>query len=142
MTPRSCGYGDVTATCICRSEMPSRIYAKYQYRQESECGSTVVIYIPTEKYRYMVITESDIILQEYYITRKYKRTIYKEIYITKAERCSQQQERPREPIRRGTGRKSGDDPSFCCIPIVTEGSIAYSDQLQQGHQGPVSRIWT
>ena len=80
MTPRSGRYGDVTATCICRSEIPSRIYAKHQYRQESEYGSTVVIYIPTEKYKYMVITESDIILQEYYITRKYKSTIHEEIY--------------------------------------------------------------
>jgi len=48
--------------------------------QESECGSTVVIYIPTEKYKYMVITKSDTILQEYYITRKYKSTSYDEIY--------------------------------------------------------------
>jgi len=32
----------------------------------------VVIYIPTEKYKYMVITESDTILQEYYITRNTK----------------------------------------------------------------------
>ena len=52
--------------------------------QESECGSTVVIYIPTEKYKCMVITESDTILQEYYITRKYKSTFYKEIYIKKS----------------------------------------------------------
>ena len=88
VAPRSCGYGDVTATYICRSEIPSRIYAKHQYRQKSEYGSTVVIYILTEKYKYMVITESGTILQEYYITRKYKSTIYKEIYITKAERCS------------------------------------------------------
>ena len=36
----------------------------------------------------MVITESDTILKEYYITRKYKSTIHEEIYITKAERCS------------------------------------------------------
>ena len=43
----------------------------------------MVIYISTEKYKYMVITESDIILQKYYITRKYKSMIYKEIYITK-----------------------------------------------------------
>jgi len=28
----------------------------------------------------MVITESDTILQEYYITRKYKSTSYEEIY--------------------------------------------------------------
>ena len=49
----------------------------------------MVIYIPTEKYTYMVITESDTILHKYYATRKYKRnTIYEEIYITKAERCS------------------------------------------------------
>ena len=46
VTPRSHGYGDVTATYIRRSEIPSRIYAKHQYRQEAEYGSTVVIYIP------------------------------------------------------------------------------------------------
>ena len=39
VTPRSRGYGDVTATYIRRSEIPSRIYAKHQYRQESEYGS-------------------------------------------------------------------------------------------------------
>ena len=74
MAPRSRGYRDATAMFIRRSEIPSRIYAKHQYRQESECGSTMVIYIPIEKYKYMVITESDIILQEYCITRKYKST--------------------------------------------------------------------
>jgi len=31
--------------------------------QESEYGSTMVIYIPTEKYKYMVITESDTIFR-------------------------------------------------------------------------------
>ena len=36
VAPRSCGYGDVTVTYIRRSEIPSRIYAKYQYKQESE----------------------------------------------------------------------------------------------------------
>ena len=40
VTPRSGGYRDVTATYIRRSEIPSRIYAKHQYRQESEDGST------------------------------------------------------------------------------------------------------
>jgi len=55
----------------------------------------VVIYIPTEKYKYMVITESDIILQEYYIIRKYKSTLYEEIHITKAERCSRAREASR-----------------------------------------------
>ena len=88
VTPRSHEYGDVTATYIHRSKIPLRIYAKLQYRKESEYESTVVIYIPTEKYNSMVTTESDTILQEYYITRKYKSTFYEEIYITKAERCS------------------------------------------------------
>ena len=32
VTLRSRGYRDVTATYICRSEIPSRIYAKHQYR--------------------------------------------------------------------------------------------------------------
>jgi len=65
VTPRSCGYKNVTATYISRAEMSSHIYAKHQYRQESECGSTVVIYILTEKYKYIVIIESDTILQKY-----------------------------------------------------------------------------
>ena len=77
---RSRGYRDVTATYIHRSKIPSYIYAKHQNRQESKCGSIVVIYIPTEKYKYMVITASDTILQEYYITRKYKSTSYDMIY--------------------------------------------------------------
>jgi len=40
VTPRSHGYGDVTASYIRRSEIPSRIYAKHQYKKESEYGST------------------------------------------------------------------------------------------------------
>jgi len=71
----------------CKSEILSHIYAKYQYKQESECD-TVVIYIPTEKYKYIIIRESDTILQEYNISRGYKSTIYNKIYITKAEKCS------------------------------------------------------
>jgi len=88
VTPRSRGYGDVTATYIRRAEISSHIYAKHQYMQESECGSTIVIYISIEKYKYIVITESDTILQEYYIIRKYKSALYEEIYMTKSERCS------------------------------------------------------
>ena len=36
VAPRSYGYGDVTATYIRKSEIPSHIYAKHQYNQESE----------------------------------------------------------------------------------------------------------
>jgi len=35
-TPWFRGYGDITVTYICRSKIPSHIYVKYQYRQESE----------------------------------------------------------------------------------------------------------
>ena len=45
VTPRSHGYRDVTMTYIRRSKIPSHIYAKYQYMQESEYGSTVIIYM-------------------------------------------------------------------------------------------------
>jgi len=62
MTPRSRGYGNVTATYIHRSKISLRIYAKHLYSQESKYGSTVIIYIPTEKYKYMIITKSDTIL--------------------------------------------------------------------------------
>ena len=40
VTPRSREYGDVTVTYIRRSEIPSRVYAKRQYRKELEYGST------------------------------------------------------------------------------------------------------
>jgi len=101
----------------------------------------VIIYILTEKYKYMVITESDTILQKYYITRKYKSTIHEEIYIIKAERCS----RAAGGTSRANQEKSWDEelrqrPSFCCTPITTGGSAAHSDQLQQDHRGPDSRI--
>jgi len=36
VTPRSGGYGDVTATYIHRSKISSHIYATHQYRQELE----------------------------------------------------------------------------------------------------------
>ena len=53
--PRSRRYGDVTAMYIRRAEIPSHIYTKYQYIQESECESTVIICITIEKYMYKVI---------------------------------------------------------------------------------------
>jgi len=65
---------------IRRSEISSRIYAKHQYRKESEYGSTMVIYIRTEKYKYMVITESDTILKEYYITKNTKVYLQRDIH--------------------------------------------------------------
>jgi len=80
VTSRSGGYGDVTATYIRRSKIPSCIYAKHQHRQESECESTVVIYILTE------ITQVHGYHREWYNIigilhhQKYKSTSYEEIY--------------------------------------------------------------
>ena len=62
VTPRSRGYGNVTATYIHMVEIPSHMYAKHQYIQELEYGSTLVIYIPKERYKYTIITERDPIL--------------------------------------------------------------------------------
>ena len=52
--PRSRGFGDITVTYIRRSEIPLHIYAKYQYRQESECESTRVIYISNHRVWYNI----------------------------------------------------------------------------------------
>ena len=45
------------------------MYTKHQYMQESVCESTVIIYIPTKKYKYTVIVKHDPILHEDYITK-------------------------------------------------------------------------
>jgi len=37
--------------------------------QESECGSTMVIYIPIDQYKHTVITWCNIIIHEYCITK-------------------------------------------------------------------------
>jgi len=81
VTPRSRGYGDVTATYIRRSELPSRIYAKHQYRQESEYESSGALYIPTHIYNYKVITRVITILHEYHITSMRKCESTKGIHI-------------------------------------------------------------
>ena len=59
VTPRSLGYGNVTVTYICRTKIPSQMYAKHQYMQESECESTMIIYIPIKQYEYTIIIECD-----------------------------------------------------------------------------------
>ena len=48
-----------------------------RYNAEVRARKYVVIYIPTQKYKYSVITDRDIILHKYYITRKCKSRLYK-----------------------------------------------------------------
>ena len=47
VTPRSHGYGDVTATYIRRSEVPSCIYAKHQYNKNQSTTNVASIHMPT-----------------------------------------------------------------------------------------------
>ena len=56
---------------IHRTKIPSHIYDKHQYKKESECENTVIIYILIIQYKYIVITECAPILQEYYITKRH-----------------------------------------------------------------------
>jgi len=66
---QSHGYRDTTATYIRRAMVPSHMYAKHQNNTGIRVRKYVVIYIPTQKYKYSVITGCDIILHKYYITR-------------------------------------------------------------------------
>ena len=78
----------------------------------------------------MVILENDTILHEYYITRRYKSTIYEGIYTIKL--------RDAHDTVRGTSRAKQEKswkeelqrcPSFCCTLITTGGSAARFDLL-------------
>jgi len=79
----------------------------------------------------MVITESNTILQEYYITGKYKSTIHEGIYIIKTERCSRYG-------KRDLGSQTGENLEGRTTAVselllhsdTTGGSAAHSDQLQ------------
>ena len=102
--------------------------------QESECKSTLVIYIPIEKYKYIVITESDTILQEYYISKGYKYNLQGNIHNQKLKGAHEQQEESREPIRRRAGRKG--------LRVSTTLSLHHSDLLRRFCYAPRSKIWT
>jgi len=53
------------------------MYAKHQNNTGIRVRKYLVIYIPTQKYKYSVTTDCDIILHKYYITRKYKNRLYR-----------------------------------------------------------------
>ena len=79
---RSCGYRDVTATYIRMSKIPSRIYAKHQYKRVKEYGSTWQYTFQHKDYK--VITERDILVHVHYITTGYK----SENFNLYSKRCS------------------------------------------------------
>ena len=62
---------------ISRAEVPLRMYEKHQYNTGIRVRKYVVIYVPTQKYKYSVIIDFDKILHNYYITREHKSRLYK-----------------------------------------------------------------
>jgi len=103
VTPRFHGYGDVTATYIRKFEVPSRIYAKHQYRQESEYGSKGCIIYSNKWVHKQSYHQSDSILHEYYITDMLKcgntRKWIKDIYMNRTIECSRDSWRSTLPLR-------------------------------------------
>jgi len=83
--PRTQRYRDAIATYIRWARIPHVCTLRFSTGQESKCGNTMVIYIPTVRYECMVITKHDLILHEYYITRGTKVRVQN---VKKTERCS------------------------------------------------------
>ena len=73
--------------------------------QESEYESTEVIYTPTEKYKYIVITESDTYYRNITYQRIQKYNLKRDIHNQKLRGAHEQQEESREPFRRRARRK-------------------------------------
>jgi len=92
VAPRSGGYRDATATYIRRSEIPLHIYAKHQYRQESEAEAQGNIHSNRKvqihgHHREWYNIAGIIHYQEI------QSIIHEEIYKIKAERCSRYSKR-------------------------------------------------
>ena len=89
---------------ICRSKIPSHIYAKNQYRQETELRNSGALYIPTYEYNYKVITGCDTILQEYYITDRRKCKNIKRYTIMNSTKALTSYKRKTRETSKGPGR--------------------------------------
>ena len=76
VTPRSCGYGEITTTYIHGAGIPSPIYFEHHYSTGVRVRKFVILYILT-KYKYSVITDYDLILHQCHITKRCKSMIYK-----------------------------------------------------------------
>ena len=76
VTPRSRGYGEVIATIYVGRKYPHVYRLSISTGKNQSTKASGALYIPTYEYNYKVITWSDTILQEYYITdrRKYENT--------------------------------------------------------------------
>ena len=60
VTPRSCGYGDVTATCIYAGQKYPHVYTlSISTGKNQSTEARGALYIPTHEYSYKVITRGD-----------------------------------------------------------------------------------
>ena len=120
VTPRSCWHGDVTATYIRRSEIPSRIYAKHQYKQESEYESkwciiysNIWVHLQSYHQRWSNITW---ILHHWYAQLREITKGCTRMNSTKSthEFTKGNLERRTEGLEGWSFRWSVGDPSYCC----------------------------
>ena len=72
VTPRSGGYGDVTATYIRGQKYPHVYTLSISTGKNQSTEARGALYIPIYEYNYKVITRCGTILQEYYTTDKSK----------------------------------------------------------------------
>jgi len=131
VTPRFHGYGDVTATYIRRSELPSHIYAKHKSttRNQSTHEAWYSYICQHKKYTYKVITG-----------------YYKVLHITCVLHHNQVQKRNIQDIHKSSrvgwrSRESKEEPGtkeeeLACL--LTRGSSIYSGWL---HYDPSFEIW-
>ena len=151
VTPRSRGYGDVTAIYIRRSKIPSHIHTKHQYKQKIEGESTVVIYISTiivQVYCYHR-TWSNITWTLHY--QEAQSMNYNEIYRMNSTKSAHElQKKNREP-RKGPGRKGlWTDCWWSMLPLCisdqqpeefTSSKLWNMDMQDQGCQKQSNEWW-
>jgi len=122
VTPRFHGYGDATATYIRRSELPPHIYAKHQYRQESEYGSKWCI-IHSNTYSTTTQLSSEVI------------TILHEYHITEMRKCGKQGNIDTWTVQKSTHVIAGD-PRYRRATLIVSGRIQALQAPWPGHESP------
>ena len=86
------------------------MYVKYQCKYESEYESTWEYTFQQKGYKYTVIAERDLILHEYYITKRYKYMNYKKIYkVWTIEQMLLSNKKNLESRSKGAEKKRGMD---------------------------------
>ena len=137
--PRSHGYGDVTATYIRRSKIPSRIYAKHQYKQELEYGSTWCIihfniWVQLQSYHRKWPNITIILHHQYGANVR----IQGVVQVWTVRKVAQSHSRRTLELNKGglegwgSGRSAGD-PRYRCATLISN---------RENPHAPSSKTWT